>query len=109
MQFDKSLEINHKNSGKYREYGFRDKINNPPDSQYEFSRLETNYKWLYFTKEIRNNKQLQLLVTLAGILILCIIIVLIVVLHPLISRLFDYISQYGEQGLIDKIWKGSTK
>jgi len=63
---------------------------------------------------IRIDKKLQLLVSIAGILLLSIIVGMMLILLPLIVKLFNYISQYGVQEivgyvtvLIDKIWKGT--
>ncbi|MEI7499658.1 MAG: hypothetical protein WCK84_04335 [Bacteroidota bacterium] len=75
-----------------------------------------HFNWLSVLEKIKGNRQLKLLVVIGGIVILIIAVGLIIILLPLIIKIFNYISQNGLQsilegitGFIDKLWKGSGK
>lgn len=58
---------------------------------------------------IAGNPKLRKLVILGGIAVLAIVILIIVLLFPLVMKLFGYVSENGLQGVIDGIWKGAKK
>jgi hypothetical protein len=88
-------------------------MHNPRNSNYG---QYGHFNWLSVLEKIKGNRQLKLLVVIAGIVILIIAIGLVILLLPLIIKIFNYISQNGLQsildgvtGFIDKLWKGSGK
>jgi len=114
MEFNDIIKNNSRNSDNYMESSYRHNNTYQSNSKYTFHRPGNNYKWLHFMETIRIDKKLQLLVSIAGILLLSIIVGMMLILLPLIVKLFNYISQYGVQEivgyvtvLIDKIWKGT--
>jgi len=65
---------------------------------------------------VMRNRKLKLLAIAAVILLLAMVIALIIVLFPLLTKLYNYIMQNGLQGILDsitgffdKIWNGSAK
>ena len=115
MEFNDIIENNRKCSVNYMEKSYLPDNTYQPNSKYTFHRPCNNYKWLHFMETIRTDKNLQLLVSIAGILLLALIVGLMLIVLPLIFKLFKYISQYGVQeiveyvsGMIDKIWKGTS-
>jgi type IV secretory pathway component VirB8 len=79
------------------------------DDDHEY--VDTRYYGRHGDKEvlfrifdrIRNNPKLKLLVLIAALLILAILIALIIILLPLLTKIINYVTQNGLQGIIDKI------
>jgi hypothetical protein len=116
MKFNNYIENNHKNSANDKEPNYCNNNGYALNSRDTSHRPNSHYRWYYFLETLRNNKDLKHLVVLAGILILAITIGLLMILIPLILNVINYFSQNGIQeivdfvtGLLDKIWKGTTK
>ncbi len=65
-----------------------------------------DFKRELISKYLRDPK-LRRLVIFAMVAILAIAIVIIILLFPLLVKLFDFITANGIQGLIDSVWKGN--
>lgn len=122
MGFDDFFEDKHRHHGNYSKQRYHNDHDDHDNHGYAHGSYPSSHghsdhqKWLSVLNKIRSNKKLQLIVVMAGIVILLIAVVLIVALFPLIIKLFNYVSQYGVQGIIDgvtgfldKLWKGSGK
>ena len=72
-------------------------------SQKSFQGHGEQINWSGYIEKIKNNKKLKLMVGIGGVLIIAIVICIIIFMLPLITKLFNYISQYGIQGLLDKV------
>lgn len=116
MGFDDIFENKHGHYGNNRPYRNHDDNKFESDYYPSYSGYREHTKWLGIIKKILSNRKLKILVILAGTVFLVIAIVLIVLLVPVIIKLYNYILQNGLQGLfngisdfLDKIWKGSPK
>jgi hypothetical protein len=109
MDFDDLLERKNKHHGNYRNHGYHDDDRYSHDSHQSYHGHNDHQKWLNIWEKIRNNKKLKLLILLAVILILGLIIGIIIILWPIVVKLFNILTQNGLQGILDLIWKGSGK
>jgi hypothetical protein len=113
MGFEDLFEDKGKFHGDHGNHDYHENNRNTHDSRYPSYRRDEDPNWSNILVKIRNNKKLRLFAILAGILIIATVVVLIIVLMPLILKLFNYFSQNGLQGLLeyvtaflDKILKG---
>ena len=113
MGFDDIFERKHSHHGNYQER-YHDDHRYSHDSHHSSHGHDAHLNLLNILGKIRGNKKLKLFIVLAGIVILAIVVTLIIVLFPLITKLFNYIGQNGLQGVLDsvtsfldKIWKGT--
>jgi hypothetical protein len=116
MEFDDLFESNRRNRGNYREQQYHDDNRYSPESHNSNQGYDNHLNWSGILEKIRRNRKLKILVVIAGILILAIAVVLIIILLPVLTKLYDYISQNGLQGILDgitgfldKIGGGSAK
>jgi len=116
MEVEEFFENKRQNQGNYRQLNYQDYNRGSQEMEHSYSERSIHQKWLTILEKIKSNKKLKILVVLAGIFIITIAIMLIIVFLPLIIKLFNYINQYGLQGLmdavtgfLDKIMKGSAK
>jgi hypothetical protein len=114
MGFEEFFDNDRKQYGKYGESVYRGDNRNSGDSPIPFGEYGNNFNWQNILEKIRSNNKLKLFVIVAAILILTILIGLIIILFPLLTKLVNYITQNGLQGVVDnitgfldKIWKGS--
>jgi hypothetical protein len=75
-----------------------------------------SYNLSYILDKIRHNRDLKILVGIIAIILIAIILALLIILTPLVTKLINFISQHGIQGVVDnisgfldKIWKGAGK
>ena len=119
MGYDDFFEDKYRRQGNYREHNDHDDhdVQRHMRGSYPGYRGHGSHQqWVTVLYRIRSSKRLQFLVILGGVVILLIAVVLIAALFPLIIKLFNYVSQYGVQGILDgvtgfldKLWKGSGK
>ncbi len=89
--------------------------------KYDQSYSNDNYSynknpiWLTIAKKIFNNPKLRIFIIVVIILFIIIVITLISLLFPFITKIIDYISTHGIEGVVsyimdflNKIWKGSN-
>jgi hypothetical protein len=103
MDFDDILENKNKHHENYRRHEYHDDDRYSHDSHHSNSGHNGHLIWLNLFEKIRNNNKLKLLILLAGIFILAIIIGLILVLWPLLMKLFTYLTENGLKGILDGI------
>jgi hypothetical protein len=115
MRFENLFENDRKDYRNNRGNDYPDDSEYAYNSRNPFNRNRADVKWRNILEKIRNNKKLKIFVISAGILMLTLLTTLIVVLFPLIAKLFDYITQNGLQGVLnditgflDKILKGTA-
>lgn len=77
------------------------------DDHYEFSGLIT---------KLKSNPRLKQFVVIGGIIGILVLLLLVIAIFPLLVKLFNYISVYGLQGVVDavmdfvnKLWAGQAK
>ena len=116
MDFDDLFENKRRNHSNYREQSNNDYAKYSNNSHHSYTDYGDHHRLLNIMQTIRSNKKLKLFFLVTGILILIASVVVIIVLLPLIARLFNYILQNGLQGVyneitgfIEKIWKGPAK
>jgi uncharacterized membrane protein SpoIIM required for sporulation len=109
MDFTELFENNNKHHGNYRESGYHDDDRYSHNSHHSYRGHNDHQQWLNIWEKIKNNKKLKLLIFLGVILVIAIIIGLIVILWPVLMKLFNYVTQNGLQGILDAIWKGAGK
>jgi hypothetical protein len=116
MEFDDFLENRGRKHGNYHEQRPHDDDRYSNGSYYSHQGQDDHLKWQNILDKIKGNKKLKQLVILAGVSIFIIVVVLIIILLPIIMKLIGYIGQNGLQGilenitgLLDTIWKGSSK
>jgi hypothetical protein len=114
MGFDDFLDQKKAYHGNYNKSNYHDEDRYSHESYQSRDRFQGHFDWQNMLDKFRNNKKLKGFIIIAGILVLVIGVALIIVLLPLIVKLFNYISQNGLQGVfnditafLDKIWKGS--
>lgn len=62
---------------------------------------------LQFLSKLQKDPKFKLLLIAISIIATIILITMVILLFPLITKLFHFIGENGLQGLIDAIWKGS--
>jgi len=114
MEFDNLLENERTYHGKYRKHKYHDDDRYSHDSHHARNRNYGYFNWLNILDKFRSNNKLKQFIIIAVILVLVIGVALIIVLLPLIGKLFNYIVQNGLQGVftdiagfLEKIWKGT--
>ena len=58
-------------------------------------------------EKLRNNPNLKMLLIFGSIVLLIIVLGLIILLLPLILKLFGFVTENGIEGFLNTIWKGS--
>ncbi len=110
MGFDEYFEKKRRYQPDYR---FRDKHSK---HGHYYSRHENGYHSgiKYYLYTALRSRRLRIFVLVVSILIIMLVVGAIILLFPLINKMFDYISQNGIQGVIDAIyeflsqlWKGT--
>lgn len=117
MDFDDIFE----NNGKHRKNKHYTNEHSYKNSEYHNEHENDEYQGFNqalflksFIEKLKNNKKLQVFVVFLAVILVIIFIILLVLLLPLMSKLFNYVSENGIQGavdylggLMDKIWVGS--
>ena len=114
MGFDDLFEQKHRNHGRYREQMHHDDHRYSQTSHPYYGRHDDGMKWMMILQKLKESRKLRNLVVIAGLIILAIAIGLIVLLFPLLVKIFTYVSENGLQSIwdamnefISKIWSGS--
>ena len=58
-------------------------------------------------EKLRNNPNLKMLLIFGSIVLLIIVLGLIILLLPLILKLFGFVTENGIEGFLNTIWKGT--
>lgn len=110
MEFEDFFEKKHKYHKKHKmhNYDYDDSHNHE-----SFSVGHGSFKPYEFINSLKNNKKLKTIIIVGVIIIIAVLIGLISLLFPLLTKLFNYISQNGISGIyeiamnfIDKLWNG---
>ncbi|MCX6267375.1 MAG: hypothetical protein NTW16_08475 [Bacteroidetes bacterium] len=114
MGFDDLFEQKHNKHGHYREQMYHDDYRSPQPHHHSYNRHDDGIKWMMIIQKLKESKKLRNLVITGGLIILVVAIGIIILLFPLLMKIFTYISENGLQGiwtsindLISKIWSGS--
>ena len=112
MDLEELFEGNKKHHGNYRNQAYHD---HHKHSDYGNTH-DSHFKIAAIFEKIRHNKMLKLFVFISVVLILVFTVGLIILLFPMLVKLYDYVIQNGLQGIIDYIYgllntilKGSGK
>jgi len=103
MGFDDLFEQGHKHH-KYehdQHYGYDDYH----QSSHSYNK-HYDIKQLLLTK-LSNNPKLKAFLIFAAIIVIVVVVIGVILLFPLLMKLFSYISENGIEGLINTIWKGT--
>lgn len=113
MQSDDFLANKQQHRNGYRNNEYRDSFRYSQNVHRSHQRSGNNYKWLYFLDQLKNNRKLKRLIVFALFLIFAILIALLLIFLPLLSKFLNYIHHHGVQGMLDyiveflnKIWSG---
>jgi type IV secretory pathway component VirB8 len=109
MDLDDIFDQGHKRRNQNYDHDYRHYDNYRHENEYKShpSHEKQNDLKLEFLNQLRNNPKLKiLLISIAGILIF-IAIGAIILLFPLIIKLFGFVSENGIEGFLNTIWKGS--
>jgi len=109
MDLDDIFDQGHKRRNQNYDHDYRHDDNYRHENEYKShpTHEKQNDLKLEFLNQLRNNPKLKmLLISIVGILIF-IAIGAIILLFPLILKLFGFVSENGIEGFLNTIWKGS--
>jgi len=116
MNFEEILENKNKHQGSYRKQIYHEDHKQQGSRHQQYAGHSSQMKLMELLDKLRHSKKLRIAVALAAVFVLLVSIGLIVLLFPLLVKLYDYVVQNGLQGLItsvtaflDTILKGSSK
>ena len=109
MDFDDFFKKKNKHHKKQAMYRY------PQGNSYKsYAGSHAKFNPLAFINSLRNNRKLKIVFLIVLIIIIAFIIGLIAILVPLITRIFNYMSENGFSGvfnkvvsLVDKLWNGA--
>jgi len=109
MDLDDIFDQGHKRRNQNYDHDYRHDDDYRRENEYKShsSHTKQNDLKLEFLNKLQSNPKLKMmLLSIAGILVL-IAIGVIILLFPVILKLFGFVSENGIEGFLNTIWKGT--
>ena len=109
MDLDDIFENDQKRKNQSYDHNYRHDDEYRHENEYKSSHSyekQEDIKRLLLEK-LRNNPNLKMLLIFGSIVLLIIVLGLIILLLPLILKLFGFVTENGIEGFLNTIWKGT--
>jgi hypothetical protein len=88
----------------------------PHYSSPRYQKYDPNYKIKYFLRALVSDRKLKIILTFGIVVILIVLIAILLLLWPILVRIFDFFIQNGIQGVVEylteiltQLWEGTGK